>query len=135
MITGVVSADGQPLVTLTVRGPGGEWTFDAQLDTGYDGNLTLPPEVVAHLAHRWARRTETTLADGTEVELDAYLGEVAWDGPFVRVEIDATDVDPLVGLGLLAGHRLTIDFRPGGRVAVTPIPRPPGPASVRGIRV
>lgn len=122
MITGVVSADGQPLVTLTVRGPVGEWTFDAQIDTGFDGDLTLPPEVIAHLGLRWTERTETTLADGRVVEFDSYVGQIDWDGSTRTIDIEDTDVDPLVGLGLLAGHRLTIDFRPGGAVAVEPLP-------------
>lgn len=136
MIRGTVSDGLQPVITLIVRGPGGaEYQFDAQVDTGFSGGLTLPPDIVARLGLAWLRSDLTTLADGSEVEYNVHLGVVVWDGQPRTVGIDASEVEPLVGTELLAGCRPTADFQPGGRVTVARVPRPPSPATVRGIRV
>lgn len=136
MMNGSVSGDYEPLVTLVVRSPSGRgYEFVAQIDTGFGGGLTLPPEIIDHLGLTWQEQGQVTLADGTVATTDIYDGIVVWDGRPRSVPIESADVDPLVGTQLLAGHRLTVDFRPGGRVAVTSIPRPPDPTSVRGTRV
>lgn len=133
MIRGTVSDEHELLVSLTVRSPDGrEYEFVAQVDTGFGGGLTLPPEIIDHLGLSWHEQGQVTLADGTVATTDIYDGVVVWDGQPRSVPIESADVDPLVGTQLLAGHRLTADFRPGGRVTVAPIPpRPPA----RGIRV
>ncbi len=49
-ITGVVMADRQALIRLTVRGPAGqEHEIEAIIDTGFDGWLSLPPSFIAPL--------------------------------------------------------------------------------------
>ena len=47
MITGLVTADRQAIITLTVRGPAGqEHEIEAIVDTGFDGWLSLPSSVI-----------------------------------------------------------------------------------------
>ena len=50
MIEGVVNRFLEAVVSLRVRGPEGrEREIETVIDTGYSGNLTLPPELVAEL--------------------------------------------------------------------------------------
>ena len=50
MTIGHVGADGDALVPLPVRGPGGaEQEVEAVLDTGFNGYLALPPPVIEAL--------------------------------------------------------------------------------------
>jgi len=48
VIQGVVNADYEPVITLTVLGPSGRSAeIEAVVDTGFDAFLTLPSESVA----------------------------------------------------------------------------------------
>jgi len=50
MIAGVVTAAGEPVVRVTVRGPSGrEQEIETIIDTGFDGSLALPPNVISAL--------------------------------------------------------------------------------------
>jgi hypothetical protein len=51
MITGVVTADHQAIIRLSVRGPTGqEQEIDAIIDTGFDGWLSLPCSLIVLLS-------------------------------------------------------------------------------------
>ena len=57
MITGVVTADRQVVIPLTVRGPTGqEQQIEAIIDTGFDGWLSLPSSLIALLGLAWRQR-------------------------------------------------------------------------------
>ena len=50
MIVGIVDPRRRCLVSLEVRGPGGQQeTVEFQVDTGFNGSLQLPLEAVARL--------------------------------------------------------------------------------------
>lgn len=121
MITGTVTAR-EPLVSLTVRGPGGERTIDAVVDTGYTGQLTLPPGMISALGLRSFRQGRALLADGSEITFDVYEAAVVWDGAARRLPVDEAETTPLVGMGLLQGFRLRIDCAEGGRVEIERLP-------------
>jgi predicted aspartyl protease len=70
------------------------------------------------LGLRWRRSGRAILADGSEVLLDVYDGIVLWDGAPRRIVVDAADADPLVGMALLHGHRLTVDVIDDGSVMI-----------------
>ena len=51
------------------------------------------------------------LADGNEVTLESYACILDWFGDQRAVEVIANDGEvPLLGIGLLIGHRLTVDY-------------------------
>ena len=64
MITGAVSADREAIIRLSIRdAQGQEQEFEAVVDTGFDGWLSLPSVVIAALGLPWRRRGRALLAD------------------------------------------------------------------------
>ena len=119
MIEGVVNSAYEPVITLVVRGPSGQTRdIEAVVDTGFNGFLTLPPDVVAELRLPFASSGWATLADGSEIPYDVYGVSVLWDGQPKEIEADETGGAPLVGMLLLEGHDLSIQVRDGGRVVI-----------------
>ena len=83
--------------------------LDAVIDTGYNGYLTLSAALVATLGLAFAGNRSGTLADGSTVVLDVFLGIVSWHGQRREVLIAQAQGIPLIGMSLLDGSRLTID--------------------------
>lgn len=107
---------------LRVPGPGGaEQEVAAVNDTGFDGTLTLPPDVVAGLRLAWIGHQPGILADGSQVILDMHAAAVEWDGMPRRVLAIGASGVPLIGMGLLEGYELTIRVVVGGAVRVEAI--------------
>ena len=122
MITGVVTVHREAVITLALRRPdGGEEAFEAVIDTGFNRFLTLPPALVARWQLSWVGRNPVFLADGSTSECHLYEAEVLWDGRWIRVEIEAVDTAPLVGMALLAGFDLHMSIRPNGPVTIEAI--------------
>ena len=123
MIQGVVNARYEAIVRLRVRGPGGvESDVDAIVDSGFTSSLTLPMAVVTALG--LARQSGGTagLADGSVRPFDICAAEVAWGGTWRAVLVSAVGNEPLLGMRLLAGHKLVIEVVPGGLVEILPLP-------------
>jgi clan AA aspartic protease len=124
MITGVVNSDLEATIRLTVRGPNGRSRrIIAVIDTGFDGWLSLPPALVAELGLIWDHQTYATLADGSEVLVDMYLGYVVWNRRRRLIDIDEADAEPLVGTALLADFEMKAQFRARGPVEIKPLRR------------
>jgi clan AA aspartic protease len=126
MITGQVTADHEAIVELTLLDPhGGGNTLFAVVDTGFSGDLTVSPALIAQLGLPVLfDRVEATLADGSMVELALHRGRVIWDGQILTVEVLAGDGGPLIGMSLLYGYRLCADVLDGGAVTIEPVPGP-----------
>ena len=123
MIRGVFTDRGEAIITLRLRGPGGfDIRVDATINTGFNASLTLSPEDVAVLGLPYDSRGEATLADGSVASFDIYLAELHWGSAWRVVAVSVVGDEVLLGMGLLAGHRLTIDVVPGGLVEITPLP-------------
>ncbi len=117
MITGTVNADFEPIISLSIRRPDGEvFTQDAIVDTGFNGWLSLPPDLIAELNLRWKRRGRAILGDGSECVFNVYEVVVIWDGALLTIPVDEADSDPLVGMSLMEGYQLTIQVSENGYV-------------------
>ena len=124
MIEGQVTANREAIVQVTVQGPtGDEVEIDAVVDTGFDGWLTLPAELVKRLSLTWRRRGSALLADGNEILFDVYDGAVIWDGRTRRIPVDVAETAPLLGMGMLQAHRLVMDVERRGAVKITRLAR------------
>ena len=119
MITGTVVANQGPIVPLILRDAGGrEHTFNAVVDTGFTGWLTLPKDTIAALGLKWHDETRAILADGDSTVFDTYHVTVLWDGQPQAVFVDELESEPLVGVRLLRGFRLVIEGVDGGVVQI-----------------
>jgi clan AA aspartic protease len=123
MMSGRLNARREPMLSVTVHGPTGiSRTVDALVDTGFGRQLTLPPSVIRVLALPWLRRDYAILANGSIAWFEVYVAEVDWDGGSRRVEVQAVDAQPLLGIELMFGHDLAIRMTDGGPVTITAIP-------------
>ena len=121
MIRGYVTPQLTAHVTIEIEGYGG--VFQPQeiiLDTGFNGELVLPGEMIRDLGLSYGGRTLSILADGREVGADYYDGVVLWHGRRLAVEIVETAGESLLGMALLLGSHISIDARVGGEVLIEP---------------
>ena len=119
MIEGAVSGNSEAIIRLALRAAtGATQEIDAIIDTGFTGDLTLPPALTRRLNLPWKGRGQALLADGGMHTFDAYVGTVSWNGQSLTVEVSSADTNPLVGMGLLRGHRLSMDVIENGAVTI-----------------
>jgi clan AA aspartic protease len=117
MITGLVNADFEPIIALSICSSDGKiFTQDAIVDTGFNGWLSLPPNLIAELNLEWKRRGRAVLGDGTECVFNIYEAVLVWDGNMLTIPIDEADSEPLVGMSLMEGYQLTVQVFEDGRV-------------------
>jgi clan AA aspartic protease len=123
MIRGVVNARHEAVVRLRVRGPAGvESDVDGIIDSGFTSSLTLPATTVAALGLIRQSGGTATLADGSVRQFDICAAEVAWGGTWRAVLVLAVGNESLLGMRLLAGHKLVIEVVPGGMAEILPLP-------------
>lgn len=122
MIEGIVTILREAVISLIVFGPQGRERIEAVVDTGFDGWLTLPPNVVTRLRLPWRSFERATLADGSESLFNVYEATVDWDGRPIPLVVDEADTTPLIGMALLEGHELNMAVRAGGSVTIKALP-------------
>lgn len=121
MIVGHVSEELEAVISIGVLAPHGAAIVEAVLDTGFNGFLSLSPELIKSLNLEFAAPAQVTLGDGTTVTLSVYLGVVSLSGREVAVEILESSAGALVGMALLRGTELRASITPGGSVAISPL--------------
>ncbi len=95
--------------------------YQAVLDTGFTGTVALPASDVQRLGLSSPQTEHVTFANGESGNCDVYLADVLWDGEEQTAKIYAIGEDPLVGMALLRGSRVTMDVVEGGAVLVEPL--------------
>jgi len=68
MIAGRVTEDGQPIIQVSVVGR----SWEALIDTGFNGDLELPNALQAQFNARFRGRQPWLLAGGQRIESDTY---------------------------------------------------------------
>ncbi|MFO7902902.1 MAG: clan AA aspartic protease [Planctomycetota bacterium] len=85
--------------------------IEAWIDTGFSGDLVLPQVVIDALGLVQSGTVDAVLADGSQIEVRTYTCHVDWFGEVRRLEVVANDgACPLLGVGLLLGHELRINY-------------------------
>ena len=89
------------------------------VDTGFNGSLALPGEIIEDLglSHQGERRTRLATGSGS---VPIYGAVAAWFGTLRAVVVHRVEGNPLLGTSLLTNCLLTVDFREGGEVNVLP---------------
>lgn len=70
------------------------------------------------MALDWLGVADAILGDGQIAKFRVYAGIVDGDGQPRRIEIEAAETAPLVGMGLLDGYALYMELIEGGRVRI-----------------
>jgi len=123
MITGRVTPDREAVIGIEVAGPSDRsHRIEAVIDTGYNGHLTLPSQLIGTLHLAFAGHRRGMLADGSDLLLDVYLATVIWHGKPREVLVSQAEGAALVGMSLLRGSRLKMDVVDGGHVAIEELP-------------
>lgn len=114
MIQGCVDEYGTPEVELTVRGMRGAITTPATVDTGFDGEVSLPIELAVALGLELVGFAFIELGDGTVNRELVFLGTASIGGVQKEIEIFLTDSEEaLLGRGWFAEGSLYINFQTG----------------------
>jgi clan AA aspartic protease len=123
VIVGAISPYREAVISLKLRAASGqEEEVEAVIDTGFTEFLTLPPTLIHSLGLARAGIVRVTLADASQVDLEAYLAELIWDGAVRTVSALAADGGPLVGMSLPYGHELKLWVVDGGSVIIERFP-------------
>jgi clan AA aspartic protease len=112
-MTGTVDSSGHALLRVRLRHPAtaAETEVDAWVDTGFTGDLVLPQAQVVALGLPPGLAIRAVLGDGSETLLDTYACHLEWFGGWKEIEVIVnTGQFPLLGVGLLLGHELYIDY-------------------------
>ena len=110
---GQVDEAGRALLTLSVKTVAGSNLADlvVWVDTAFDGELVVPLNTIHDLNLPQSAAVQATLADGAAIVLETFDCEIAWFGQWRRVEAIANEGRlPLLGIGLLQGRKLTVDY-------------------------
>jgi clan AA aspartic protease len=119
MIHGVVNLRREATIPLVVGNSNGQRQFiDTVIDTGFNGFLSLPSEIIVRLGLSWTISNMATLGDGSETMFDFYAGTVIWDGQYRTIDIAESETEPLLGIAMLYGYRLQVDNVEGGIVKI-----------------
>ena len=123
MINGQVTANREAVIELEIVSSDQKIErVEAVIDTGFNGYLTLPSDLVNRLKLQLAGNRRATLGDGNTVVLDVYLAKVIWHGREREVLVLQAEGGPLVGMSLLYRNRVILTIVNGGDVTIDPIP-------------
>jgi clan AA aspartic protease len=123
MIYGVVNFRREATLPLVISNSNGQReVINTVIDTGFDGFLSLPSEIIVRLGLPWTISNPATLGDGSETVFDFYTGTVIWDGQYREIDIAESETEPLLGMAILYGYRLQVDNVEGGIVKIEVIP-------------
>ena len=120
MIVGSVSSNGH--LTLPVRvldANGYVHRFEAVVDTGFDGYLSLLPFQIRDLGLGPALLVDMVLANDVEIQVNSYEGIALWGGERRPVRILEAEGTPLIGISLLWGSLLNAEIIDNGDVTVS----------------
>ena len=112
-MTGIVDSWGRALVRIRLRNPASqvEIESDVWIDTGFTGDLVLPERLLEYLGLQPASKVKAELGDGSEATFKTYAVLLQWFGSWKELQALGSTVEvPLIGVSLLKGHKLAIDY-------------------------
>ncbi len=107
-----------PRVEVELPTGGDTLTLEFILDTGFNGDLSLPLRVIGRLdADKQAPQVHQ-IASGEMIVSPSYRLTILWLGRVRTVEAIALEGNALLGTGLLLGTQITIDAVADGEVII-----------------
>ena len=122
MMIGSVNSRREAIIQFAVLGRNNQRkAIKEVIDTGYTGFLTLPSAIITKLGLTWYMQEEGILGNGSLCIFNVFEATVIWDGQIKSIEVNESETDPLVGMGLLEGYELNIQGFVGGLVTIKPL--------------
>ena len=122
MLTGRVNGDLQAWLTVEIMTPSGQpRSIEVALDTGFNGQIALPAITIQRLELSEESSRLAITATGDRVRLTTYYTTMMWHGEPRIIEVVEADSEPLLGMELLLGNRVTLDVLEGGPVTIYPL--------------
>ena len=121
-MTGRVNGDLQAWLTVEIMTPSGQpRPIEVALDTGFNGQIALPAVTIQRLELSEESSRLAITATGDRVRLTTYYSTMMWHGEPRIIEVVEADSEPLLGMELLLGNRVTLDVLEGGPVTIYPL--------------
>jgi clan AA aspartic protease len=98
-----------------------DFSIDFVIDTGFNDYLTLPPQAISAMNLPLYSSIPARLADGSETLLSVHLGTIVWENMEKIVPVLASGYKPLLGVAMMEGYHLEIDFADNGLVSLEKI--------------
>ena len=95
--------------------------FQAVLDTGFAGAISLPRPSIERFGLANPRQEPVTLANGETQDSYIYRATAIWDGERYAVSVYELGREPFIGMELLNGNRLTMDVHEDGPISIEPL--------------
>lgn len=112
MIKGRVTPAGDPLVPIALDLGSHQKTFQAIVDTGFNGYLSVPESLARKGGWYFFGTEDYELATGDVVRQRIYVGKIVFDGRLAQVyAVTSHAMDILIGTKLLRHKDLWISFR------------------------
>lgn len=122
MITGIVTPTRKPIVRLTILDSGGiRRIVPVIIDTGFTGELALPPRYVSRLGLTITDAYHGRPVTGEFMSIPAGDAIVIWQYRQRGVKFLQVDSEPLLGMQFLWNYHIGIDAVTSGVVTVTPL--------------
>ena len=121
-MTGRVNGDLQAWLTVEIMTRRGQTRpIEVALDTGFNGLLALPTITIQGLELSEESSRLAITATGDRVRLTTYYSTMTWHGEPRTIEVVEAGGEPLLGMELLLGNRVTLDVVEGGAVTIEPL--------------
>lgn len=108
-IRGKINDQAEALLSLKILGTNGFIEVETVIDTGFDGDLVLPPEVIENLHLPFIFRADIRLVGETTKATDFFHGQIEWFGTIRKIDIIADEAF-LIGTNLLREAKILIDY-------------------------
>ena len=93
-------------------------TFEALLDTGFNGAVSLPAEVVEEVGLPLVTERTVTLGDASDVRVRVHAGYIRFSDGWRRCPVLATGDVPTVGMHLIHGLKVCFESADGGDIEI-----------------
>ena len=110
--------DGHPRITLELPTQTGVLSVEFIVDTGYEGDITMPPDLARQVDAMEMGSRRQSLADGTIHRIPLYQTALEWEGEQRTVEMLVLGGQPLIGTDLLGDMLLQVEVTEGGEVTI-----------------
>ena len=122
MTTGSVTNTRKPIVRLNILDSAGhQHIVPVIVDTGFTGELALPPRYVSRLGLTITEDYQGRPVTGEFISIPAGNVIVIWQNRRRSITFLEVDSEPLLGMLFLWNHHIAIDAVANGPVTLTPL--------------